>query len=167
MNPALSPVQARGALEAAVGRHERELVSFAYRLTGSEDAARDCLQAAFLRAVSAIADGARPENARPWLYRLVYHAAIDRLRRATVEERALGRLEAREASRGAPSGEMEQWVGALPSPFREIIFLRYACDFSYAEMEAIVGMPAATLRVYAARALERLKAKLEEEGHGM
>jgi RNA polymerase sigma-70 factor (ECF subfamily) len=167
MNPALSSARARGALEEAVSRHERELVSFAFRLTGSEDVARDCLQDAFLRAVSAIAEGARPENARPWLYRLVYHAAIDRLRRATVEERALGRLEAREASRGAPSGEIEPWVGALPPPFREIIHLRYACDFSYAEMEAIVGMPAATLRVYAARALERLHGKLKEEGHGV
>lgn len=167
MNPALTLTQARTALEEAASRYERELVSFAFRMTGSEELARDCLQDAFLRAVSAIGAGARPENLRPWLYRLVYNVTIDRLRRASVEERALGRLAAREASREGPSGALEGWVGSLPSPYREVLILRYAYDFSYAEMETILGLPAATLRVYAARALERLQARIEEEGRGM
>ncbi len=167
MNPALSPARARAALEEAASRHEREFASFAFRMTGSEEAARDCVQDAFLRAVAAVAEGARPENPRPWLYRLVYHAAVDRLRRATVEERALGRLAAREAARETPSGDLERLAGALPSPYREIVFLRYAGDFSYAEMESILGTPAGTLRVYAARALERIHGKLKERRDGL
>jgi RNA polymerase sigma-70 factor (ECF subfamily) len=167
MNSSLSELQARAALEAAVSTLDRELVSFAFRMTGSGEQARDCLQDAFLRAVRAIADGARPENVRPWLYKLVYHAVVDRLRRASVEERALGRLAAREASREVASGELERLVSALPSPQREIIYLRYASDFSYAEMEAILGTPAASLRVTAARALEKLEARLKEEENGV
>lgn len=167
MDAALTVVQARAALEEAVSRHERELASFAFRLIGSEDAARDCLQDAFLRAVGAIAEGARPENLRPWLYRLVYHAAVDRLRRASVEERALGRLSAREALAETPSADLERLAGALPSPYREIVFLRYAGDFSYAEMESILGIGAGTLRVYAARALERIQSRLKEDRHGL
>jgi RNA polymerase sigma-70 factor (ECF subfamily) len=167
MQPTADLVRARAALEEAVSRHERELASFAFRLTGGEETAKDCLQDAFLRAVGAIAEGARPENLRPWLYRLVYHAAVDRLRRASIEERALGRLAAREALSEAPSGNLERLVGGLPSPYREIVFLRYAGDFSYAEMESILGIPAGTLRVYAARALERIHAKLKEDRHGL
>jgi len=34
-------------------------------------------------------------------------------------------------------------------------------------METILGTPAATLRVYAARALERIEKKIQEEGHGV
>ena len=167
MNSVLTLAQARAALEEAVTRHERELVSFAFRLTGTEDSARDCLQDAFLRAVGAIAEGARPENPRPWLYRLVYHAVVDRLRRSSVEDRALGRLAAREALRETPSGDLERLAGALPAPYREIVFLRYAGDFSYAEMESILGIAAGTLRVYAARALERIQAKLKENEDGL
>jgi RNA polymerase sigma-70 factor (ECF subfamily) len=159
--------RARAALEEAVRRHERELASFAFRMTGSGESARDCLQDAFLRAVGAIAGGARPENLRPWLYRLVYHAVLDRLRRASVEERALGRLAAREALADTPSGDLERLAGSLPSPYREIVFLRYANDFSYAEMEGILGMPSGTLRVYAARALERIQARLKEDRRGL
>ena len=148
--------------EAAVRRHERELVSFAFRLLGREDAARDAVQDAFLKAHVALTQGAVPERQRPWLYRLVYHAAVDRLRRAKVEERGRARVAAREPSPVAEDG-LERLLGSLPSPFREILVLRYAYDFSYVEMEGILGTPAATLRVYAARALEKLK----EEGHGV
>ena len=151
--------------EAAVRRHERELVSFAYRLLGREDAARDAVQDAFLKAHQALTQGAVPERPRPWLYRLVYHAAVDRLRRVKVEEQGRARIAARahEEPDAAAAENLERLVGSLPSPFREVLYLRYAYDFSYAEMEAILGTPAATLRVYAARALEKLK----EEGHGV
>ena len=148
--------------EAAVRRHERELVSFAFRLLGREDAARDAVQDAFLKAHVALTQGAVPEQPRPWLYRLVYHAAVDRLRRAKVEEQGRARVVVREPSPASEDG-FERLLGSLPSPFREILYLRYAYDFSYAEMESILGTPAATLRVYAARALEKLK----EEGHGV
>lgn len=151
--------------EAAVRRHERELVSFAFRLLGREDAARDAVQDAFLKAHSALTQGAVPDRPRPWLYRLVYHAAVDRLRRAKVEEQGKARLAARagSAADGASAEDLERLVGSLGPPYREILYLRYAYDFSYAEMEAILGTPAATLRVYAARAIEKLK----EEGHGV
>src|SRR5947208_5113871 len=93
MDHAVVPRDVTAAFEAAAGRDERELVSFAFRLLGRDDTARDCVQEAFLKAYSAIAGGTRPENVRPWLYRMVYYAAIDRLRRASIEERALGRIE--------------------------------------------------------------------------
>jgi len=167
MKPTLPTAEAWTALEAAVELHERELISFAFRMTGREDVARDCLQDALVRAVTAISEGARPENVRPWLYRLAYNAVIDRLRRASVEERALGRLAAAEASREGPAPDLERLAEGLPAPYREIVYLRYAYDFSYPEMEAILGMPAATLRVYAARVLERIQKKIREEGHGV
>jgi len=155
--------------EAAVRGHERELVSFAFRMLGREEAARDAVQDAFLKAHVALTQGAVPGALRPWLYTLVYHAAVDRLRRLKIEERgraAISRPEA-ETVDPAPGGGLERLVGSLPDPFREILYLRYAYDFSYAEMEAILGTPAATLRVYAARALEQVHKRLKEEGHGV
>lgn len=152
-------------LEAAVRAHERELVSFALRMLRREDAARDAVQDAFLKAHLGLMGGAAPQAFRPWLYRLVYNAAIDRLRRSSLEERGKARIAP--AAAGGPTGSLEPLIGSLDSPHREILLLRYAYDFSYAEMEAILGIAAATLRVYAARALEKVHAKLQEDPHGL
>lgn len=153
------------SFEAAVRAHERELVSFAYRMLRKDDLARDAVQDAFLKAHQALTGGATPDALRPWLYRLVYNAAIDRLRRGALEERGKAKVPAAPPAGAAES--LEPLVGALDSPFREILLLRYANDFSYAEMEAILGIPAATLRVYAARALEKVHAMLKENPDGV
>jgi RNA polymerase sigma-70 factor (ECF subfamily) len=169
MIPTMAESDPATSFEAAVRAHERELVSFAFRMMAREDAARDCVQDAFLKAHAALLKGASPDALRAWLYRLVYNAAVDRLRRIAVEERGASRREEkeREATPAGPGEELERLVGTLPSPYREILCLRYAYDFSYAEMESILGTPAATIRVYAARALEKVHAKLKEGSHGV
>lgn len=154
-------------LETAIRTHERELVSFAFRLLRREDAARDAVQDGFLKAAAALRSGAAPEQLRPWLYRLVYHAAVDRLRRNRVEERGREKSQPAPATPAGDPERLEQLVGSLGPPHREILILRYAYDFSYAEMESILGLPAATLRVYAARALEQLQKKLKENPDGV
>jgi RNA polymerase sigma-70 factor (ECF subfamily) len=154
--------------EAAVRTHERELVSFAFRLLGREDAALDCVQDAFLKAHQALRSGAAPEKIRPWLYRLVYHAAVDRRRRQAVEDRGSRRVAGPDAAAPEPdAGGLERLVGSLAAPYREILVLRYVYDFSYAEMESVLGLPAATLRVYAARALEQVQKNFPEDRHGV
>jgi len=154
--------------EAAVRAHERELVSFAFRMTAREEEARDCVQDAFLKAHLALRRGAAPEQIRPWLYRLVYHAVVDRRRRQSIEERGSRRLgPPPPAASGAAVEELERLVGSLAAPYREILVLRYVYDFSYAEMESILGIPAPTLRVYAARGLEQVQKHLQEDRHDM
>jgi RNA polymerase sigma-70 factor (ECF subfamily) len=168
----MSPTMTQGDLttgfEAAVRAHERELVSFAFRMTSREDSARDCVQDAFLKAHLALRNGAAPDQLRPWLYRLVYHAVVDRQRRQAIEERGSRRLSAPPPpAPGAASEELERLVGSLAAPYREILVLRYVYDFSYAEMESILAIPAPTLRVYAARGLEQVQKNLQEDRHAM
>jgi RNA polymerase sigma-70 factor (ECF subfamily) len=168
MIPTMTQGNPTSGLEAAVRAHERELISFAFRMLAQEEPARDCVQDAFLKAHQALHHGAAPENIRPWLYRLVYHAAVDRQRRRTIEERASRRLAPpTPAAPGSGPEELEQLVGSLSTPYREILVLRYVHDFSYAEMESIVGLPAPTLRVYAARGLEQVQKNLQEDRRGM
>jgi len=168
MGPTIMHGDPTTGFEAAVRSHERELISFAFRLLAREDAARDCVQDAFLKAHQALCRGAAPEKIRPWLYRLVYHAAVDRRRRQAVEEHGLRRVAA--SAPTAPETRIEGLEGlleSLSSPHREILVLRYVYDFSYAEMESILGLPAPTLRVYAARGLEQLQKNLQEDRHGV
>src|SRR6185436_4422987 len=141
----MSPTMAQGDLgtgfETAIRTHERELVSFAFRLVHREDAARDCVQDAYLKAHAALASGAAPESIRPWLYRLVYHAAVDRLRRNAVEERH--RVSSRSPRTSAAPGPVEapeELVASLGPPHRAILILKYAYAFSYTEMESILGI---------------------------
>ena len=157
------------AFVAAIQRHERELLSFAFRLTGREDAARDALQDSLLKAYEALREGATPENLRAWLYRLTYNTIIDRSRRAAVEERAQARLRS-ESDRRAPksiSEELEAIIRDVPAPYKEILYLRYAHEFTFSEMESILSTSAATLRVYAARALEMVHERMREKSHGV
>jgi RNA polymerase sigma-70 factor, ECF subfamily len=168
MGPTIMHGDPTTEFEAAVRSHERELVSFAFRMVAREDAARDCVQDAFLKAHQALCRGAAPEKIRPWLYRLVYHAAVDRQRRQAVEERGQRRVAtpSSAASESRIEGS-ERLLASLSSPYREILVLRYVYDFSYAEMESILGLPAATLRVYAARGLEQVQQNLQEDRHGV
>lgn len=161
----LSTDPPRVDLAEAARRHERELLAFAARLLGDVEAARDALQEAWVRALQAARDGAAPENERAWLYRLVYHAAIDRLRRRSIEHAGLGRI-ARSLTSPRPglSGDeaLEKLLSLLPVPQREVLLLRYVHGFTYAEIEDVLGRPAAILRVLAARALEGLHARWKE-----
>jgi RNA polymerase sigma-70 factor, ECF subfamily len=154
--------ETRAAFEGAVAAHQPELRTFAFRMLRSETAAEDCLQDALLRAHEAIRAGSQPQNMRAWLYAFVRNAAVDMIRRENVRARAL-----REVSRSAaavaarsPDSELESLVADLPEPHAEILWLRYAHGLSYAEIETILGRPAGTLRVYAARGLRMLQEKL-------
>jgi RNA polymerase sigma-70 factor (ECF subfamily) len=66
-------------LEAAFGRHRRELHVHCHRMLASYDDAEDAVQEAYLRAWRG-RDGFDGVNARAWLYRIATHVCVDRSR---------------------------------------------------------------------------------------
>ena len=77
-----SPATARAFTEV-VRRHDDRLRGLAYKLLGGDrDRMDDVLQEAYIRAFRALGTFRRDAHLGSWLYRIVYNACIDELRRS-------------------------------------------------------------------------------------
>jgi RNA polymerase sigma-70 factor (ECF subfamily) len=75
----------RDAFTALVRQHDDRLRALAYQLLGGDrNAMDDALQEAYLRAFRALPSFRHDADIGSWLYRIVYNACIDELRRARV-----------------------------------------------------------------------------------
>ena len=147
------------------------LRALARGLVGEEHASDDVVQATWLAAL----ERERGELRRPraWLARVARNLALDRRRelgRRAARERAAARPEAL----APPSEALEREevlrsvtdaVLALDEPYRTTILLRYFEGLELAEIAARRREPVATVRSRHARALARLRERLDRR-HG-
>ena len=145
--------------EAFARRQRRALVAFAWTLTGdvgvAEDVAQDALQATW-QAWDREGGLRHPEA---WARQVVANRAVDRMRRAGRERRALGRLGARpDPEVDLPTTDHEFWdaVRALPTRQAQAIALHYLEDRSVADIAEILGCAPATVKVHLHRARRTL-----------
>jgi RNA polymerase sigma factor (sigma-70 family) len=132
----------RDAFRALVDAHHRELLRYARRqLGGRAELAEDVLQEAFLNAYRHLAAGARPQNARAWLFTIVHNAAINVTRAPQVPVL----LEADHSVAGGPTPleavEQREWldwlmgaIGALPVRQRDALVGHALEGRSYREL---------------------------------
>ncbi|MGH9136934.1 MAG: RNA polymerase sigma factor, partial [Acidimicrobiales bacterium] len=72
----------RAAFANIVRRHDDRLRGLSYKLLGGDrDRVDDALQEAYIRAFRALPRFRRDADLGSWLYRIVYNACIDELRR--------------------------------------------------------------------------------------
>jgi len=150
-------------------------VRVAHVICGGSAEAEDSAQEAFVKAYRALdryRDGA---PFRPWLLSIVANEAKNRRRSAgrraayelaLVEDRALGgaapspeaAVLVRESQRTLLSA-----VALLPARQRDVVACRYLLGLSEAETAAVLGLPAGTVKSRAARALARLRERLDDD----
>lgn len=100
-----------------------------------------------------------------WLH-VVGVRLVSEFRRSRQNRLARERRVARcEETHDAEDGEsrVQRLVAELPSPYREVVYLRFYEDRSLAEIARELGRPAVTVRSQLARGLERLRLRLGEE----
>ncbi|HEY4151940.1 MAG TPA: sigma-70 family RNA polymerase sigma factor [Pseudolysinimonas sp.] len=88
----MSPVrndEVADALRGAAATESALIVSTVVRITNDWELAEDCLQDAFTRALAVWARDGVPRNPGAWLTTVAKNRAIDQLRRATAERRAV------------------------------------------------------------------------------
>ncbi len=143
-------------------RHRR----LAFRLLGDRHRMDDVLQEAYARAFRALPRFAGRASAGTWLYRIVYNACLDDLRRSGARKE-VPLDEWREAGSNRTERveqrlDLEAALAALPVELRAVALLVDAEELSYDEAAEILGIPPGTVASRLSRARAVLRAALEK-----
>jgi RNA polymerase sigma factor (sigma-70 family) len=164
--------------EAAYGEIVRRYQGIAFRtaylITRDASDAEDAAQDGFVKAYYALKRFRTGAPLRPWLLQIVANEARNRRRsagrRAGLALRAAGDVPSGEAA-PSPEGALlgaeqrEQILAALEEMREEdrlVIACRYFLDLSEEETAATLGWRRGTVKSRLSRALERLRARMEE-----
>lgn len=159
----------RSAFEALVAPHVAIARSLAVRMLGNLDDAEDTVQDALLKSYRAI-DSFRG-GFRAWFLRIVYNQAVDSGRRRSTRS---GHESAAAVPEGSPSREaapeqretlarVRAAIARLPERRRAALHLRVVDGMAYAQIGEVLGITAASARVYVVRARHELRERLGEE----
>lgn len=161
----------RAAFERLVAPQFGAARALAARMLGNLDDAEDAMQEALIKTHRGLA--ALPDDVGfgAWFLRVVYHQALDLLRRRGTR----ARHETVAASTAAASGgadlpaqretlrRVHEVMQELPEKQRAALHLRAHEDLSYDEIAAVLGLTAASARVYVVRARSHLRERLATE----
>jgi RNA polymerase sigma-70 factor (ECF subfamily) len=165
-------------------RYSGELSGFLARYLGDATLAEDVLQDTFLQVHTKCDLYQDGWPARPWLYAVATHRAVDALRRArrlprlrldpTHAEDEPGSLVERLADdESGPLEELQErerqeWVresvARLPELLRQALVLTYYQGLSYAEVADLLAVPLGTVKSRLHGAIARMRAMAERSG---
>ncbi len=167
--PVRSDVRARSErLEELFETHRERLYALAVRMAVAGDEAADLVQDTFLRAARArrIPPG---ETAEPWLVRILVNLCRDRYRRRAFRSRQrneIGRAavgsESSAESAVAARAAVRAALATLPARRRAVVVLRELEDRDTAEIAALLGVSAVTVRWHLSQARKQLREALGE-----
>ncbi|HMJ75081.1 MAG TPA: sigma-70 family RNA polymerase sigma factor [Iamia sp.] len=137
----------------------------ARRVVGSEAEADDIAAEAFARALVRWASVRDLPHRDAWVVRVASNLAIDAVRARSRRERILIVQRAAEAVGDATDASAERMalvvaLGGLPRRQREVITLRYLVGLPEAEVAAVLGVSANTVKTHLSRALATLRDRL-------
>jgi RNA polymerase sigma-70 factor (ECF subfamily) len=174
------------AFRVLVERYQGRAYRLALRILRSEEAARDAVQEAFVKAYTSLSRFEERSSFFTWLYRLVTNQCIDMRRREHPERRVELReddsledaaLRVAPEVEGAlpelPEGALERQelreqlaaaIGELPEPARATLLLREVDGLSYAEIAEAQGIPRGTVMSRLHYARRKLQLALRAAG---
>ena len=146
-----------------VERHDLSHRRLAFRLLGDSGRMDDVLQEAYARAFRALPRFRGDSSLETWLYRIVYNACIDDLRRHREHETLEEWEERLVATPTEPEERLDlaAALASLPPELRAVVLLIDAEGLSYAEAADVLGVPAGTIASRLNRARSHLQAVLK------
>ncbi len=148
-----------------VAENQRRVFQIAYSVLGNSADAEDVAQEAFLRAYQKFDSLREAEKFRAWVNRIVFRLALNRkrgYRRRLVRDTAWQNMEAPTMVDGAKEAEQQvmldrlrREIERLPEKLRSVLQLSLAEEMDAADVGAVLGIPAGTVRsrVHSARKL--------------
>jgi RNA polymerase sigma-70 factor, ECF subfamily len=161
----------RDAFTVLVRRWEGPLLRIAYRITGQLAEAEDARQRVFLKLLEAPGAVRRPEQFAAWIRRAVVNTALSALRHSRRREGLNHRLRERASTvdQSHPDDALiadEQArrlacaLRQLEPEARALLSLRFDEDLTFAEIAAVLGRPASTIKSRLGRTVSRLRGLL-------
>lgn len=168
------------SFEELVRRYQRPITNYVFRMIGNYESSLDVAQEVFIKVYNSLTKYSPEYKFSTWLYRIAHNAAIDHLRRNSVNVQSLeavngeGTFELQIESRGATPeqehertewrSEIESVVRCLPPTYRDLILLRHARDLSYDEIAHVTELPLGTVKNRLFRAREMMREMFIERG---
>ncbi len=161
------------SFEELVRRYQRPITGYIYRMLNNYDASLDVTQEVFIKVYNSLERYSSDYKFSTWLYRIARNAAIDYMRRNSVNQQSLEMENAdgtyqlqiespqpspeQERERSEWRAEIESVVKCLPTVYRELILLRHAQDLSYDEIAEVTDLPLGTVKNRLFRAREMMR----------
>ncbi|MFQ6134129.1 MAG: RNA polymerase sigma factor [Armatimonadota bacterium] len=155
------------AFRELVDRYRDRVIASAHHLVGNLDAAHDLAQEAFVDAYVQLESLHQPQRFRQWLYGILRHKCLSRLR-ARGENMVSWEQDVDEERVWLPgpeanlNGEVVEALNRLPLKPRELLSARYLQRLSYSEMAEMLDTTVNNVRVQCCRAKQALRALLAE-----
>lgn len=172
------------AYRELISRYQRPVYSLIFRMVRNRELAEDLAQDTFVKVLNAI-ESYRPEyKFSSWIFKIANNAAIDHLRRRSLDTLSLDgsphaeNSEAIEAttlqvsdSAESPLDEVanrelgtsiETAIASLRPEYRSCILLRHVEGRSYEEIAEILDLPLGTVKTYIHRARNELRILLAD-----
>lgn len=157
-------------LERAYDDHAGSVFAIALTLTRSEDGAREVLQEVFRKLAVSREAGPSVDDLRRYLLRMTRHIVIDQWRGECARQRAMAARQASDQmSWFAPSVDSDtsafraaltDALASLPSDQREVVHLKLWEGRTFAEIAALLDLPANTAASRYRYGLEKLRTAL-------
>ena len=159
-------------------RHAPRLYNLAYRLSGSEEEARDLLQSAALRAISSNSSSRNGAAFHGWMRKIVTNLHFDQRkfkkragRDALDEDADWSEMESTYVCRNEDSPreameeretreQVKQALAKLEPIYRSLLVLRDIEGLNYAEIADLEGIPIETVRTRLRRGRQALRKQL-------
>lgn len=155
---------------SAMQRHGQELVTMLWRILGNEQDVCDAYQSTFLR-LAHYQGGQKPEHIKAYIFRSASNVAISMLR-SRRSEKSLYTAIAADKQVSSPANELDCkylqetlriCIAQLPEHIRNVVTLRDLAELPYAQVGRILGISAATARVYRCKAIQLLAVWMNKE----
>ncbi|MGQ9897085.1 MAG: RNA polymerase sigma factor, partial [Acidobacteriota bacterium] len=166
------------AFEVLVRRWERPIFSLAYRLSGSDEDARDVCQETFLSAFRHLKSFRGEAKFSSWLYRIALNAWHSRQRRSPVENLSLEEqaetfgFDPADTSHTLDEQLLEderaqlvrRALAALPAEMRQVVVMKEYEGLKFHEIAEVLGIPVSTVKTRLYTGLTLLRRRLEGLG---
>lgn len=166
--------------EELVRRYQKPITGYVFRIVGEYESALDVTQEVFIKVYNSLHRYSSEYKFSTWLYRIAHNAAIDHLRRNSVNPQSLEtenadgtyQLQIEAAGRSPEQDrEISEWrteigqvVKRLPDAYKQLILLRHANDLSYDEIAEVTGLPLGTVKNRLFRARDMMRQIMIERG---
>jgi RNA polymerase sigma factor (sigma-70 family) len=152
-------------------KYGQELLTMLWRILGNEQDVCDAYQDTFLQ-LAHHEGGQKPKNVKAYVFRVANNVAVSMLRHRIAERNKLPMSVIRRKATNSPLKELDskylqkilrECIAQLPEHLRNVITLRDLAEMSYAQIGRILGISAATARVYRCKAVQLLALWMSKE----